>query len=83
VPLEFEPRSVALAPRGGMWLQIVKRSYKWHLHKKWHYCKSLKEVDSTRSEEDVPSLFVQMDNIHVNLLSLGKWLWQWWVWRWI
>jgi cytochrome P450 family 6 len=25
VPLEFDPRSVVLAPVGGMWLKIVKR----------------------------------------------------------
>jgi hypothetical protein len=31
VPLEFDSRSVVLAPRGGMWLKIVKRSDKWHL----------------------------------------------------
>jgi cytochrome P450 family 6 len=28
VPLEFDSRSVVLAPRGGMWLKIVKRSDK-------------------------------------------------------
>jgi cytochrome P450 family 6 len=28
VPLEFDPRSIVLAPRGGIWLKIVRRSDK-------------------------------------------------------